>query len=166
MNVEHWMFGYIGVAGVHACQVGLRSPARRAHGFPMPAITVGITLVIGAAGEPSLPNASATAPPTTTSAHANGGVSSTHHAHGRLRGGVVVWTVPAIYSSYLGQAGSGRLLVHPGGFRRGGDGCWLVPRGGFWPWRSSPSIWVVGPRGWQLPIPIGQGILTVVVLVV
>ena len=33
-----------------------------------PAITVGITLVIGAAGEECLPNASATAPPT-TSAH-------------------------------------------------------------------------------------------------
>ena len=32
-------------------------------------LSVGITLVIGAAGEASLPNASATAPPTSTSAH-------------------------------------------------------------------------------------------------
>ena len=79
-----------------------------------------------------------------------------------------MWVVPAIYRSYLGQtAGSGGLLVHPGGFRWGG--CGLVPRGGFWAGRgraTNATIWVVGTGGWQLPIPIGQGILTVVVLVV
>ena len=70
---------------------GLRSPTRGGgvHMVSPPAITVGITLVIGAAGEKSLPNASAT--PTSVAhfgqALVSKGIFRAPLAHGRLRGG-------------------------------------------------------------------------------
>ena len=91
-----WNIGCLDILGLPGClhakwaEVTSRGGGG-VHMVSPPAITVGITLVIGAAGETSLPNASATAPPT-TSAHfdqalVSEGKFSAHHAHGRLRGG-------------------------------------------------------------------------------